>query len=426
MSDAEDTVTVEIQTDLTATEEPAGLSEGAKELSPALLAFSQEPADSEDKEQAEDLGDQQLAEDPPNELKDEDIEHDPGAISEPGENDVLNGRGASVNGHKGNQKFRALCFQRKPEFEAGNHAAKRRVATEIVAAMTIVHGRFLKRKSDKGPWFALSTEQAILKACQVMRDFQRPDRVQLREMQAQNGTRKRQRTTESTPGVSQLLQHLEQLPPINENPDGVHEHDVLSGRGAFVNGHSGNARFRTLAVERKPQFDSGNYSEKRALATEIVGMIRSLDPPGRFLKKIACALKMTDENWDSSRTIEGQWEELSDEKAIHKACQVMRDIARPDRVDGRRSKKKMNPEDLSEVAPKDDVSIIKIPEDSGVDATPKGSLNMLVENTADATTVQEAVAATTEEILDKALDGPDVNKPKDEEEEGATAEHEEV
>lgn len=29
--------------------------------------------------------------------------------------------------------------------------------------------------------------------------------------------------------------------------------------------------------------------------------------------------------------IDGMWEELSDEKSIHKACQVMRDIARPDR-----------------------------------------------------------------------------------------------
>lgn len=129
---------------------------------------------------------------------------EPGAILEPAEHDVLNGRGASVNGHKGNQRFRALCFQRKPEFEAGNHAAKRRVATEIVAATTSLHGRFLKRKSDKGPWFALTTERAILKACQVMRDFQRPDRVQLRELQAQNGARKRQRTTESTPGFSQV------------------------------------------------------------------------------------------------------------------------------------------------------------------------------------------------------------------------------
>jgi hypothetical protein len=168
----------------------------------------QEPTDlQEQKEEVvdEEAGDQPLlVGDVPVEIKDDGDGFEPGAILEPGEHDVLNGRGASVNGHKGNQKFRALCFFRKPEFEAGNHAAKRRVATEIVAVTTGVGGRFLKRKSDKGPWFALTTEKAILKACQVMRDFQRPDRVQLRELQAQNGTRKRQRTTESTPGFSQV------------------------------------------------------------------------------------------------------------------------------------------------------------------------------------------------------------------------------
>jgi hypothetical protein len=90
------------------------------------------------------------------------------AIWEPAHPDVLSGRGASVNAHKGNKKFRALCFARKPEFEAGNHAAKRRIATEIVNA-TFDHGnaRFLKKKNDKGPWYEMTKEQAILKACQV-------------------------------------------------------------------------------------------------------------------------------------------------------------------------------------------------------------------------------------------------------------------
>lgn len=123
-------------------------------------------------------------------------------IHEPSEHDVLNGRGASVNAHRGNTRFRALCFARKPEFEAGNHAAKRRVATEIVGMTKALPGRFLKRKQDKGPWYELSTEKSILKACQVMRDFQRPDRLALREMTTANGGRKRQRTSESTPGVN--------------------------------------------------------------------------------------------------------------------------------------------------------------------------------------------------------------------------------
>ena len=163
-------------------------------------------------------------------------EEDGEPILEPNEHDILNGRGASVNAHRyvlvsqlldscfgclttafsntplltpfitskrrGNTTFRALCFSRKPEFEAGNHAAKRRIAAEIVNATKALPGRFLKRKNDKGPWFEVSTEKAILKACQVMRDFQRPDRLILREMSSVNGARKRQRTSESTPGVN--------------------------------------------------------------------------------------------------------------------------------------------------------------------------------------------------------------------------------
>eukprot|EP00536_Pseudo-nitzschia_multiseries_P000167 jgi/Psemu1/178140/e_gw1.3.63.1 len=68
------------------------------------------------------------------------------------------------------------------------------------------------------------------------------------------------------------------------NPFDVHAHDVLSGRGAYVNGHIGNARLRALASERKSRFDAGNYTEKRMLAAEIVAHVRALDPPGRFLK----------------------------------------------------------------------------------------------------------------------------------------------
>jgi hypothetical protein len=86
-----------------------------------------------------------------------------------------------------------LCFSRKPEFEAGNHAAKRRIAAEIVAITRSLPGRFLKRANEK--------------ACQVMRDFQRPDRLAIREMAMANGARKRQRTSESTPAIVAVRFH---------------------------------------------------------------------------------------------------------------------------------------------------------------------------------------------------------------------------
>lgn len=72
-------------------------------------------------------------------------------------------------------------------------------------------GRFLKRKVDKGPWFEMDDEKALLKACQVMRDYQRPDRIALR--QASGNGRKRQRlgelsTEPAAPVRKTMLQYV--------------------------------------------------------------------------------------------------------------------------------------------------------------------------------------------------------------------------
>lgn len=309
---------------------------------------------------------------------------------------------------QGNKKFRALCFARKPEFEAGNHAAKRRIATEIVnAVLNDGEARFLKRKNEKGPWLELTKEQAILKACQVMRDYKRPDRLALREMLAQNGqARKRSRQVESTPMLD-IPVPSGPLEPIIENPFGVHDHDILCGRGAFVNGHIGNQRLRKLALERKTAFDAGNYTEKRSLASEIVTIIKALDPPGRFLKR---ASKKNDDgaaDGDESKEEdvkeqEGEWEELSDEKSIHKACQVMRDIDRPDRKDReeRRAKKKQKLIDTKtgkapEVKEEEAAAVVVVVEEKKEEKKEEPG--------SETAAVEEAVAAT-EAALDKALD----------------------
>lgn len=324
---------------------------------------------------------------------------EPGAIWEPADPDVLSGRGASVNAHQGNKKFRALCFSRKHLFEGGNHAAKRRVAKDIVSyTMTEFGTRFLKRKQDKGPWYEMNAEQALLKACQVMRDYKRPDRLAQRELLAANG-KKHNRAT-STP-----MEEVASIPvpdaPLEENPYGVHDHDILSGRGAFVNGHVGNGRLRELALARKTPFDSGTYTEKRTLATEVVTIIRSLDPPGRFLKKLNPAMvKPPDSLDESGRALFAEgWEELSDEKAIHKACQVMRDIDRADRKDRieRGKIRKLKKEG-------------KGPEGSLLVQESPGSMEMLANITAgaaaqviEATQVQ-VVEDAVEEAMDKALE----------------------
>jgi hypothetical protein len=160
-------------------------------------------------------------------------------IWEPAENDVLSGRGASVNSQPGNKKFRALCFARKPEFDVGNHAAKRRVAVEIVSTTISNWGsRFLKRQNNASPWEEMDFEAALMKAQQVMRDYKRPDRAE-----RDNNSKKRNRST-ATPVFADVMPTPScPMESILEVPEGVHAHDVLCGRGAFVNGHIGNERY---------------------------------------------------------------------------------------------------------------------------------------------------------------------------------------
>jgi hypothetical protein len=192
----------------------------------------------------------------------------------------------------------------------------------------------------------------------------------------------------------------------------------------------GNSRLRTLALERKSQFDSGNYTEKRSLATEIVQIVRALKPPGRFLKKVsakaaaaaaAAAAEKDSTDKDAPKGLDDGWEELSDEKAIHKACQVMRDIDRPDRKDRelRRAKKKQKlaPGDEDKEATVDEETPVKgdgDKETSTKEEKAKATAMDVLASTSAEKTVQDAVAET-EQALDSALDAASDVKEKAEE-----------
>lgn len=102
-------------------------------------------------------------------------------------------------------------------------------------------------------------------------------------------------------------------------------HDVLNGRGVSIAQHPGNERFRALVNSRYDADYCTQYTttEKRAVAQEIVDYIRSLDPPGRFLKRAGRS--------KNSRGLEGPWEELTEQETIKKTCQALRDCNRQDR-----------------------------------------------------------------------------------------------
>lgn len=84
--------------------------------------------------------------------------------------------------------------------------------------------------------------------------------------------------------------------------------------GGRINSHAGNIQFRDMINARKKDYlaKSTKKLEKAHIAAKIVEEIRSMDPPGRFLKE------------DSDT---GMWWDIGDQKAIKKSGQALREDA---------------------------------------------------------------------------------------------------
>jgi len=87
--------------------------------------------------------------------------------------------------------------------------------------------------------------------------------------------------------------------------------DVLCGRGSGVNSSSGNIYFRQLVRGRKSEYKQAKRHLKIPITKEIIKKIRSLDPPGRFL----------------ARDEDNEWREYSNEQAMIKTAQALREGA---------------------------------------------------------------------------------------------------
>jgi hypothetical protein len=109
-----------------------------------------------------------------------------------------------------------------------------------------------------------------------------------------------------------MMSHKYSHPYHNSNkpPIVVTDNDVLCGRGVNIAHHPGNERFRTLITTRADESYCTTYSasEKRAVAEECIKHIKSLDPPGRFLRR--------EGRGQVSRGLNGPWEELSERECI--------------------------------------------------------------------------------------------------------------
>lgn len=98
-----------------------------------------------------------------------------GRIEVPGPNDVLCGRGGSINSHQGNEQFRELVEKRKRVYlTARFKREKRLIASSIVSEIRGMNptGRFLARQGNKdsGHWYDIGDEKARDKTSQALRE----------------------------------------------------------------------------------------------------------------------------------------------------------------------------------------------------------------------------------------------------------------
>ena len=84
---------------------------------------------------------------------------------EPGEDDVLMGRGRKCYNHPGNIRFRNMCYDRVPEYiECRGKADKSKIIVDIVRQVreNSPHGGFLKRDSKTGNWYEVRSNLLLL------------------------------------------------------------------------------------------------------------------------------------------------------------------------------------------------------------------------------------------------------------------------
>jgi len=122
------------------------------------------------------------------------------------------------------------------------------------------------------------------------------------------------------PGMGGKKSTAQPRPTLHVPPRGIgpivepNENDVLCGRGGRINAHEGNVQFRDIIQSHKKEYlaKSTKKLEKAHIAARIIEQIRTMDPPGRFLK----------EDGNS-----GMWFDIGDAKAIKKAGQALREDA---------------------------------------------------------------------------------------------------
>jgi len=90
----------------------------------------------------------------------------------PETNDVVHGKGFSVNSRPGNKRYRALVVAMKADYEAAPKELKGIFGNQIVHHIYNLNppGRFLRKDKGTGKWLEVSEKEAAKKARQALRD----------------------------------------------------------------------------------------------------------------------------------------------------------------------------------------------------------------------------------------------------------------
>ena len=150
--------------------------------------------------------------------------------------------------------------------------------------------------------------QGMLASNSITTTIKRPYEEEPRESSPTNSFNNKKTRYVSSPGMPEIDGSGNPLRNIRE----PHPHDVLCGRGGGTNSHSGNARYRNIVTDNKPQYITCAKKDKINVSKSIVEKIRTQNPPGRFLSR-------DDEN--------GLWHDIGDKKAIEKTAQALREGA---------------------------------------------------------------------------------------------------
>jgi hypothetical protein len=154
-------------------------------------------------------------------------------IDVPNENDVLCGRGGSINSHNGNEQFRTFVEKRRRVYlTARFKREKRLIASSIVSEIRGMDppGRFLARKGNKdsGYWYDIGDEKARDKTSQALRENAPSIRAEI-ETEINKQREEMRRQEESSMKQAHHLAAAASLkrPPPPQPPAPYHPHGAL-------------------------------------------------------------------------------------------------------------------------------------------------------------------------------------------------------